>query len=216
MAYRIRARINKGFEKINYGILPVDGDGDGVNDGIVVANASSGRFSFSWTALPVERRTDMWWFDNKDKLLQVRIKASPYMFRNFLFLATGVQEAQFLGVVVADETVPTDFGYWRGTIELPVIPFMHMQMSSFNPTNMTLIGDVQFEYAEYVADLVRDPELLWKIMNRKELAHWLTFPGETKIPTDPFTRAYNIVQPIPLSKNLEDVRRSVAEFMGGR
>lgn len=216
LAYRILARVNKGFEKINYGILPIDGDGDGTNDGLVMAGLTSGRFGFSWAILPGERRPDMWWFDNRKKLMHVRIKISPFLLRNFIFLAVGVQPMNFMGIAVADDTIPSDFGYWRGTFELPILPFMHFEMSSFNHTNMDLYADVQFEYAEYRVELIRDPLLLFNLMNRKIQAHWLTFPGEVQIPTDPFVRAYKIEQPIPLSKNLDEVRESVAKFMGGR
>lgn len=215
LAWRVLGRVNMGFEKINYGVLPLDGDGDGVIDGIVPANSSSGRFAFPWAVLPTERATDMFWFDNRDKLKHVKIKISPYLLRNFFFLAVGVQEANYQGMAVADDTVPSDFGYWRGTFEIPVLPYMHFQMSCYNHTNMDLIGDVEFEYGEYMVELVDDPLLLFNLMNRKEWAHWMNWPGETKIPTDPFVRSYNIEQPIPLSKRLEDVRRSVAEFMSG-
>lgn len=221
LAYRILARVNKGFEKLNYGVLPVDPTATGVATGIMLANAYSGAFAWAWAPLPIlARRTDMWWFDNKDKLIQARWRISPYVLRNFLFLWTGTQSAQFEGILTADPTVPSDFGYWRGTIELPILPFMHIQMGCYNHTNMNLIADARFEYAEYNAELIRDPNLLFKLMNRigdrsTREAHWMTYPGEVKIPTDPFSRAYNIVQPIPLSKDLQTVREDVAEYFGG-
>lgn len=210
LAYRILARVNKGFETINYGVLPIPA---AAPTGVVAAGASSGRFGFPWAVLPAERRVDMWWFDHRDKLIQLRMRISPFLLRNFLYLAVGTQEAQFMSIATADETVPSDFGYWRGTLELPVLPFMHFEMSSFNYTNMNLIGDVRFEYGEYTVELIRDPRLLFDLMNRRELAHWMTFPGEVKIPTDPFSRGYNIAQPIPLSKDPAEVTRSVAQFM---
>lgn len=216
LAYRILARINKGFEKINYGVLPLDPTDSGVNDGQILANTTSGRFAFSWAILPAEQRNDMFYFDNKDKIKHVRIKVSPYILRNFFFLAVGVQQATYQGIAVADDTIPSDFGYWRGTFEIPILPYMHMQMSSYNHTNMNLIGDIQFEYGEYTVELIKDPGLLFDLMNRRIWAHWMTYPGETVIPTDPFTRAYGIDQPIPLSKSMEKVRASVAKYMGGR
>jgi len=212
LAYRILARTNKGFEKINYGALPLPNWA--ARTGLIAANSSSGRFLWSWGVLPAERQTDMWWFDNNDKIVASRWKVSPYMLRNFLFLAVGTQEIVYLGIATTDDTVPSDFGYWRGEIELPVLPYMHMQMSSFNMTNMAILADVAFEYAEYNVELIRDPVLLYNLMTRRERAHWMTYPGETRIPTDPFVRAYKIQQPIPLSRNLDEVRRSVMEFMG--
>lgn len=217
LAYRITARVNKGFEKINYGALPLNAAGPtfAARNGLV-APGDSGPFPWAWGVLPAERQADMWWFDNNDKLISSRWKISPYMLRNFLFLAVGTQEIVYLGVAVADATLPSDFGYWRGTIELPILPYMHMQMSCFNMTNMDLLADVSFEYAEYAVELIRDPTLLWELMTRRIRAHWQTYPGETRIPTDPFVRAYDIQQPIPLSRNLAEVQRSVAKFMMGR
>ena len=215
LAYRVMARVNKGFEKINYGALPIPTAVPwAARTGLVPANSNSGPFPWPWAVLPAERQTDMWWFDNNDKLVSSRWKISPYMLRNFLFLAVGTQEIVYLGIATADATMPSDFGYWRGTLELPILPYMHMQMSCFNMTNMDLLADVSFEYAEYAIELIRDPQLLWELMTRRKRAHWQTYPGEIRIPTDPFVRAYHIQQPIPLSRNLDEVRRSVMEFMG--
>lgn len=212
LAYRVLARVNKGFEEINYGIFPIP---PAAPTGVVGAGATSGRFGFSWAVLPAERRSDMWWFDDTDKLLQVKIRVSPFLLRNFIFIAVGTQEAQFLGIATADDTVPSDFGFWRGTIELPILPYMHIEMSSYNHTNFNLIGDVRFEYGEYRVELIKDAELLWKLMTKRELAHWLTLPGEIKIPTQPFSKSYDIEQPIPLSRDIGEVRKAVKEIFGG-
>ena len=214
LAYRVVARVNAGFENINYGALPLPNFA--ARTGLIAAGASSGRFLWPWDVLPAERQTDMWWFDNNAKIMQVRWNIRPLMLRNFLFLAVGTQEAVYMGIAVADDAVPSDFGYWRGSIELPVLPYMHIQMSSYNNTNMAILADASFEYAELQVELVRDPTLLWELMTRRRRAHWMTYPGETRIPTDPFVRAYDIQQPIPLSNRLEVVRREVAQFMGPR
>jgi len=214
LAYRVVARVNTGFERINYGALPLPNWA--ARTGLIAANASSGRFLWPWGVLPAERQTDMWWFDNNNKLIISRWNIRPLMLRNFLFLAVGTQEIVYMGIATADDTVPSDFGYWRGSIELPVLPYMHIQMSSFNMTNMDILADASFEYAELQVELVRDPVLLWELMTRRKRAHWMTYPGEIRIPTDPFVRAYDIQQPIPLTRSLDVVRREVAQFFGRR
>jgi len=198
LGYRIRARVNKGFEVINYGPLPIP-------DGIAKGNTNTGVFKLRWDILPIERREDMFWYDIPSKLLHVYLDFHPFILRNYLYLTEGIQQARYLGLVTADSKTGSDFGYWRGEIELVILPFMHIAFDCFNKTNMNLYTYLRIKYGEYLIELITEPKELFGLMTRKIPAHWVSYPGQVPFPVDPFQRAYGISKPFPLRKTLEEV-----------
>jgi len=208
LGYRVVSRVNKGFEDINYGPLNIT---DGISDG----NKATGTFKFKWDVLPLERREDMFWYDNPAKLLHVFIDIHPLILRNYCYITEGVQQARYLGLVTTRPEEGYDFGYWRGEKEFFFLPFMHVAFQCYNKTNMNLYTYCKLKYGEYIVDFITEPSMLLNLMTRKQLAYWYTFPGEVAFPTDPFRRSYKIMQPFPLQTTLEEVRTDVGIILAG-
>jgi hypothetical protein len=115
---------------------------------------------------------------------------------------------------------PSDFGFWRGTKELVVLPYMHIQFEVANMTNLDLYTYAKILYGEYLVQLVKDPKTLYELMNRlgdykTRNAYWFTFPGQIRFVKEPFERGYGLQQPFPLSTSLEQVTADVAKILGG-
>jgi len=213
LAYKVLARTNKGFEELNYGALPVSFSGH--TSGVIPANNRTGSFKISWTRLPTERATDMFWYDDPSKLLHVKLDIKPFMLRKYLYLTEGIQQVRYLGVVTADPSMGDDFGYWRGEKELIILPFMHIAFDVYNKTNMDLRTYLRIKYGEYKVEFIKDADLLFNLMTRKIRAYWFTYPGEIPFPTDPFVRAYNINQPFPLRTEKSQVQTDVGIILAG-
>ena len=220
VAYWIYGRANAGFEEINYGPLNIAGINSaiaGVSDG----GTSSGAFSFNWNILPQEFRADMFWYDRPERLLHIKkLDMIPYQLRKYMWLTTGVQQANYLQEAPAQPATPSDFGFWRGSKELVVLPYMHIQFEVANMTNMNLYTYAKMVYGEYLVQLVTDPKILWELMNRKgdyatRNAYWFTFPGQIRFVKEPFERGYGIQQPIPISRNLEQVMANTQIILAG-
>jgi len=208
LAYRVIGRVNQGFEKIERGTLPftVTKDGTTYPEGVIPGEYYSPKYKISWNILPEERRTDMFWYDDPNRLLHVYLKFHPTrLIRNYIFITEGTQQARYLDVVTADPTQPSDFGFWRGEIELVVLPYMHIAFQQYNNTNMNLRTYLSIKYGEYKVELIKEPKLLWEFMTRKRVAHWVTYPGEVQFIPDCFRRSYGLSQPFPLRTRLEEV-----------
>ncbi len=221
LGFRVVARVNEGYERINYGPLPVAGVlvGHGNVAGVVDGPSASGPFSFSWAILPPEQRPDMFWYDKPERLLHVKkLDIVPYTLRKFMWLTTGTQQANYLQEAPADPRTPTDFGFWRGTKEIVFMPYMHVQFEMANMTNMDLYTYARMIYGEYLIDMIEDPLTLYNLMNRKgeyaeRNAYWFTYPGETRFVAEPFQRGYNIKQPFPIRTKFSEVQRDVKAIL---
>jgi hypothetical protein len=204
VVFRVKSRVNRGYEVIDYGSLPIKAGtslptyegtsttvpADGVlparsytRDGLQFPPIVSGTFS----------STDMWHTpeDDRDTLYHVKLHVHPPVIRVDLQIPTRIQQGRFQrGRVIVG--VDTDFGFKRGFIEAVHFPYIQYGYRFGNDTNLDLKTFAKFTYGEYVVEVPRSAELIFDILTRRVLSYWLTMPVNYVDPaiTDMFKRVY--------------------------
>jgi hypothetical protein len=189
LVFRVKSRVNKGFEKLHYGPVPLPKDTPlpsylgGVipvpADGVMPATAyiPSG-FGISFpTALDVFEKTDMWYIpvEWRERLFHVIAEFTPRFLRVDVEIPKGVTQRRFQKDKV---TVGVDktFGFTRGKIEVVHFPGIHYGYRFGNDTNLNVWTSVDFTYAEYIIEIPKDAEMIFNILTRKVPSYWLTMP----------------------------------------
>lgn len=193
LVFRVKSRVNKGYEVFNYGPLPISAgevlptyDGGSVTvplDGVMPARAytPTGR-SFSMKGAFDE--TDMWYVpeDYRDTLFHVIQVVTPEFLRIDVEVPRGVSQGRFQkGRVVTG--IDKDFGFARGKIEVVHVPRLRYGYRWGNDTNLTLRTSVRFIYGEYIVEIPRDPSLIFSILTRTVPSYWTTLPANVWDPS---------------------------------
>jgi len=222
LPFRIKARVNKGAERLNYG--PVPFTFPGYPEGVILEMNTTDPFTFKDITgrYPPERAADMFWFPEPDILLHAYVDIRPHLFRIYQWIPSGVKQIRLIRLVTFEPgsaTVPpSDFGYSIGVKEQVFLPNIHIDWQIRNQTNMRLRTNVYIRYAEYKVELVKDPATVFNLIVGKIPAYWQTFVVETRFPEGErlFEQIYKI-KPIPFYREYERERalREIPELVRG-
>jgi len=222
LPFRIRARVNKGAEVLNYGPFPYTFSG--YPEGVVPDFQTTTPVTFKDITgrYPAERAADMFYLAVKDRdtLVHAYVDIRPRgLFRIYQWIPSGAKQIRLLKMVTFEEgptPPPTDFGYSVGVKEQVFLPTFHIDWALANRTNMDLRTYVVIRYAEYRVELVKDPAIIFKLLQREIPAHWFTLVAEHKFAEGEalFEDVYKI-KPIPLYRKHEQerARREIPELV---
>ena len=204
LVFRVRSVVNAGREHIHYGPLPISEgdvlstlDGGSVSvpaDGVLPARAYTEALTF-----PIEGvfdSDDMWYIpaDYRERIFHVIQSVTPSFLRIDAQIPPAVTQGRFqrekkiIGV-------EKDFGFARGEFEMIHFPEIHIGYRYANDTNVDLRTSVQFTYGEYVVEIPRDAETLFRILTKKIESHWITLPISVADPSieDALQKTYGIL-----------------------
>jgi hypothetical protein len=187
--FRVRSRVNRGYEVINYGPLPLPANTPllrfggglipvpeyGVLPGLSY-NPSTMPISFP-TTLDVYDKSDMWFIpkEDRERLFHVKMFITPSWIRVSVDIPRGVPQRRFQkDRVVVDVDKP--FGWSRGFIEVVRFPQVYYGYRVANDTNLNVRTFVRFVYGEYIVEIPKDPEFVFNILTRRYPSYWLTMP----------------------------------------
>lgn len=182
--FRILSRENKGFETFNYGALPLssgdtiqslDGTSGTVSaDGVIDSRAFT-QTGLKYSLADVYDENDMWYVkdDYRKRLFHVKQKVTPAFLRCDIQIPINITQQRFQ----AEEKitgVDQDLGFSRGFTETVHFPKIHYGYRYGNDTNVGWYTHVQFNYAEYVVEIPKDPEIIFRALTQPGYAYWLT------------------------------------------
>jgi hypothetical protein len=185
--WNVKARMNKGYEIINYGPLPLTSgstltsyDGGSIT---VPANGILPMRSFTPNGItfPLANAydsTDMWFLKERDyseRVFHVIMDVSPSFIRIDVQAPIGTSLPRFQRDKI---TVGVDksFGWRRGEFENIHMPGVHEGYRFGNDSNVAVYTNVRFIYGEYIIQTPRDPNLIFDILNSRIPAKWVTLP----------------------------------------
>jgi len=198
LCYKVIYRHNRFFEDLPYGPLPYTASGH--EAGVVPASSTTGAYKFNW--IDNRRRgheyTNMFYFEKADRLMHVFMTIKPFMLRNYLHYPEGTTLLTYLDGVTNKPDTGDDFGFFRESYELVYIPFLEATFETYNNTNIDLRTYVDFKYAEYDVELVRDREEMKRMWTEKIPVKKIVQPAYAAFKDDAFKQAYGIRQPYPV------------------
>jgi hypothetical protein len=199
-AFRVKARVNRGFERIHYGPLPLTAGlplpsyvggvipvpATGVMPGTTYI-PSGLALSFPFTGVFSE--TDMWYIpkDWRERLFHVITEVTPRWLRIDVQIPKGVTQGRFQRDQVSTG-VDKLFGYARGRIELVHFPELHYGYRFGNDCSLNVFTGVDFTYAEYIIEVPKNPDLIFDILTKRVASKWITMP--ISIYNDTIKRAF--------------------------
>ena len=187
MVYRVIARQNRGFERIDYGALPTTA-GQVLNtyDGSTIAVGFNGEMSaraytpgIKFPMSNVWDSTDMWFvpYTWNDRVFHVRTNITPGCVRMGLQIPQGVNQSRFQKErVVGGVDQSTGFGYNFGEMETVHLPEIHYGYTFGNDTNIDFRSGVKFTYGEYYVKIPNSSSLIFDVLSRNYPAHWVGLP----------------------------------------
>jgi hypothetical protein len=227
--FRVRSRINRGYERLHYGPLPIPAGvplpsylggsipvpASGVMPGTAYIPVGSG-LSFPLSGAFDE--TDMWYVppEWRDRLFHVRAELTPRWLRVELEIPKGVVQRKFQRDKVTVGIEKT-FGFSRGCVEAIHFPGIHYGYRVGNDTNLNVWTGVDFTYAEYVVEIPRDAELIFNILTRRAPSLWITMPIAVYDATirNAFVEAYGIEGfPLYPANRRAEALRKYEELLG--
>ena len=183
--FRVKSRVNRRYEVINYGPLPLASgttlptfDGGSVSvpaDGVIPARAYTGGLMFPMSG--AFDSSDMWYTpeDYRDRLFHVIQYVTPAFLRMDVQIPTAVTQGRFQKDKIVTG-VDKDFGFSRGVYETVHIPKVHYGYRYGNDTNVPLYTFVKFMYAEYVVETPKNSSLIFDILTRRVPSCWISLP----------------------------------------
>jgi len=183
--FRVKSRVNRRHEIINYGPLPLPAgttlptfEGGSVTvpvDGVIPARSYTTGLMFPLAG--AYDPSDMWYTpeDYRDRLFHVIQHVTPAFLRVDVQIPIAVVQGRFQKDKIVTG-VDKNFGFARGTYETIHIPKVHYGFRYANDTNVNLYTSVKFIYAEYVVEIPRNPNLIFDILARRAPSHWVTLP----------------------------------------
>ena len=186
--FRVKSRVNRGFERIHYGPLPLPAGlmlpsyvGGAIP--VPVAGVMPGttyipsELAISFPFRGVFSETDMWYIpkDWRERLFHVITEVTPKWLRIDVQIPKGVTQGRFQRDQVSTG-VDKPFGFARGRIELIHFPEIHYGYRFGNDTNLNVYTGVDFTYAEYIIEVPKSPDLIFDILTRRIPSKWITMP----------------------------------------
>ena len=185
LIFRVKSRVNRGYETIDYGPLPLTagstlptfegGSASVPADGVIPARAYTTGLSFPMDG--AYDRDDMWYVpeDYRDRLFHIIQYVTPAFLRIDVQIPTAVTQGRFQKDKIVTG-VDKPFGFARGKYEIVQLPKIHYGYRYANQTNINLYTFIKFIYAEYVVETPRNPNLIFDILTRRMLSKWITLP----------------------------------------
>ncbi|MEM1710530.1 MAG: hypothetical protein QW820_06535 [Sulfolobales archaeon] len=186
LVFRVKSRVNRGYETIDYGPLPlVSGEVlptyEGGSERVPADGVMPGRsYTQTGRSFPLKGafdETDMWYVheDERERLFHVIQRITPEFLRADVQIPRGVTQGRFQGDRVVTG-VDRDFGFARGKLEVVHLPRLRYGYRYGNDTNMSVRTFVKFTYGEYIVETPRDSQLIFDVLTRRTQAHWVTLP----------------------------------------
>jgi hypothetical protein len=186
--FRVKSRINRGYEKFHYGPLPLVANLplSSYAGGVILVPATGVMPMYSYTPVGMGLRfpltgaydeTDMWYLpeDYRERLFHVISEVTPKWLRRDLEIPSGVTQGRFQRDKVTTG-IDKLFGYVRGRLETVHFPKLHYGYRFGNDSMFNVYTGIDFTYAEYIIETPKDPELIFNILTRKVPSHWITMP----------------------------------------
>jgi hypothetical protein len=185
LVFRVRARINRGAEVINYGPIPISSgetlktlDGGSTTapaDGVIPARAYTEDKTFPMAN--AYDTSDMWYLpeDYRERIFHVIQMVTPAFLRTEIRIPTGISQGRFQRDKITTGVEKT-FGFGRGRTETIHLHKVHYGYRYANDTNVPFYTFVKFIYGEYLIEIPQDPELIFYILTRKVPSHWISLP----------------------------------------
>lgn len=184
--FRVRARVNMGFERFHYGPLPIPAGTPLASylGGLVTAPADGVMPAMSFTPIGlsfpmrgVYDETDMWYVpeDYRDRLFHVILEVTPAWLRCDLQIPKGVPQNRFQRDKIITG-LEMNMGFARGRMETVHIPKIHYGYRFGNDTNVAVRTAATFTYAEYIVEIPKDEELVFNVLTRRAPSRWITLP----------------------------------------
>ena len=203
--FRVKARLNNGYEVLNYGPLPLSSGTtlptyEGSSSSVPASGVLPARtftqtgITFPYTGAYDE--TDMWYVteEYRDLLFHVKQYIEPAWIRIDVQIPKGVTQGRFQRNKIITG-VDKEFGFMRGFFETVHFPRIHYGYRYGNDTNMSVYTKVKFVYAEYLVEIPDNPELIFNILTKKVPSYWVTLPIHVWDPTidSALKKTYNII-----------------------
>jgi len=186
LLFQVLARKNKGFERIDYGPLPIQvaGHDDGVVPaGQIVPSPTTGWKISAYRAVAGDRVVgleeikaevagDIFYHTDENVLFHYILDIKPRMLKHIVMYPDRQPQTSFR----EQTAIPTaDFGVFNGQFETVVLPKVHVSYQTYNPTNLDLRTYMTIYYAQYNVRPVKDEEKVREVL-RKGLAKIMTLP----------------------------------------
>ena len=186
LLFQVLARKNKGFERIDYGPLPIQVTG--YDDGVVpattvVPSATTGWKIAAYKAVAGDRVVgleeikaevagDIFYYTDERNLFHYILDVKPRMLKHIVMYPDRQPQTAFR----EQTALPTaDFGVFNGQFETVVLPKIHVSYQTYNPTNLDLRTYMTIYYAQYNVKVVKDEERVREVL-RRGLAKPITLP----------------------------------------
>ena len=186
--FRVLSRVNRRYEEINYGPIPLASGTslptyDGGSATVPAYGVIPGRaytkdgLTFPYSTYPVYDPNDMWYVpeDYRERLFHVIQNVTPAFLRVDVQIPTGVFQGRFQKDKVSTG-IDKDFGFSRGYYETLHLPKIHYGYRYGNDTNVPFYTFVKFQYAEYVIGIPRSSSLIFEILSRRLPSYWISLP----------------------------------------
>lgn len=201
LGYNVKYRANEFFEKLSYG--PASFTLSGYSQGVVPANTWTDEYKFEWidNRRIGHEKTNMFYYENADRLLDVNMTIQPGILRHYIHYPERTTFFSYLDVAVNPDK-GDDIGFFRKNFNMVFLPFLENTFSTYNKTNVDLRTYVDFEYAEYVVEMITNTSELRDMWQEKGNVKKKILPAYAEFTTNAFKRAYErqfgITSPIPL------------------
>lgn len=199
LCYHVIYRHNRHFEDLTYGPLPYTASGH--EAGVVPANSTTDEYKFNWywdNRRRGHQKENMFYFEKSDRLIHTFMTVKPFMLRNYIHYPETMTLLTYLDGVTVKPEDGDFFGYFRENFELVYIPYLECTFETYNNTNIDLRTFVNFKYAEYEVELVRDREEMKKMWTEKVPVKKIVQPAYAEFRTNAFSQAYGIRKPYPV------------------
>ncbi len=195
LVFRAVARWNDGFERFDYGPIPItptsqtgsytSGAGSVPSTGIIGAytyTINGLEFPYQSTSAYVLQNqpddpNDLWFLkrDYNDRLYQILAYFTPSWLRTSIQIPLGTNQTQFDKNAV-QTGITSSLGYKRGFMETVQLPYLHYGWLFGNDTNLPVYTMARFIYGEYKVEIPTQAETIFNVITGATPAHWVTLP----------------------------------------
>ena len=191
--FRVVYRVNRGYERIDYGPLPITSGkayptfGGGTvtvpEDGVMPAMAympTSDPIVFPASGIGltygVSDMNDMFYISEKDftdRVIHLYASFSPSWMRVVVDMPRSTLQGMYQKATL---DINMGMGFRRGGIETVILPAVKIGWRFGNDTNLDVYTMARFVYGEYVVDIVKDAETVFNLLIGKIKAKRVVLP----------------------------------------
>jgi hypothetical protein len=190
LGVRVADRLRKGFERVEYGPLPITYAGH--ESGVIIANTVTAVYKFPSIVAAAKDRANWGWSPDVndvfffrepvDRLLDVYINIEPNLLRHFIHFPSDQIQTRYLAsqTITANPDIHPDFGYFRNRINVISFPTIDMNFKTVNHTNVDLRTYCWFDVEAYTIAKADKETIKEAVKNDK--AKIITLPYFTTAP----------------------------------